>query len=70
MNYTYPDKDATGLTIRQYFAVIAMQGLLSNSTYAKMLMEKVKMEDQADFLSAVSVEQADSLINELNKATL
>lgn len=45
-----------GLTIRQHFAAMAMQGLLSSNRYA--VIEKV---------SIFSVAQADALIKELNK---
>lgn len=48
-----------GLTKREYFAAMAMQGLLSN--------EKVYRDSNLPSVSELSVRQADALINELNK---
>ena len=45
-----------GLTKREYFAAIAMQGLLANDSYPK-----------ANRTAAWAVEQADTLIQELNR---
>jgi hypothetical protein len=50
----YPHNDSDGLTIRQYFAVMALQGLLSNSRPTKDAV-------------ATAVRAADELIIELNK---
>lgn len=48
----------TGLTIRQYYAGVAMQGLLASITLSDIPMSaKVQL----------AVEFADELINELNK---
>lgn len=46
-----------GLTKREYFAAMAMQGLIAGAEYAVPLIE----------LAEQSVEIADALINELNK---
>lgn len=45
-----------GLTIRQQFAMAAMQGLLSNTEYANL-----------NSMAEISVQSADALIAELNK---
>lgn len=50
-----------GLTKREYFASMAMQGILSNRELQMGLMR----ENVA--YSKVAVDMADSLINELNK---
>jgi len=47
--------DSNGLTIRQYFAVKAMAGLLSDSGI------------QLNEISSIAVQQADALIKELNE---
>ena len=55
-----------GLTIRQHFAAMAMQGLLSNPEWMEVYKgEKYKMMD--DIVAEVSVKQADALINALNQ---
>jgi len=54
-----------GLTIRQHFAAMAMQGLLSNPEWMKEYKgEKYKMQDSV--VAEVSCKQADALIAELN----
>lgn len=55
-----------GLTIRQHFAAMAMQGLCANSEWGKT----IKSDDWDDFIKRAtsgSVEIADALIAELNK---
>lgn len=55
-----------GLTIRQHFAAMAMQGLLSNSE----ITEKTYYNDETDFYNSYAgsaVGMADALIVELNK---
>lgn len=47
-----------GLTKREYFAAMAMQGLCANTAYG---------DTQAGFLAKWSVEQADALLAELAK---
>lgn len=48
-----------GLTIRQYFAGLAMQGLCANSVPGP--------HHKSDFLAMEAVQYADALIAELNK---
>lgn len=56
----FPQQGADGLTKREYFAAMAMQGFISNSFIGKFSpAEIVKL----------SVETADALIAQLNKAT-
>lgn len=57
----------TGLTIRQHFAAMVMQGILSNPVYAQITLDKIPEHKQAEFVSQVAIEQADALISELNK---
>jgi hypothetical protein len=47
-----------GLTKREYFAAMAMQGLLSNGEYKNQMVS---------YVTDYSVDFADSLIKELNK---
>lgn len=49
----------SGLTIREYFAALAMQGNLASCTEAF---------PKAETIAKMSVEYADALIEELNKA--
>lgn len=48
----------SGMTIREHFAAMAMQGLCANTAYG---------DTQAGFLAKWSVEQADALLAELAK---
>lgn len=48
-----------GLTKREYFAAMAMQGMLSNDAVNRL--------DNANHLFEASVKAADALINALNK---
>lgn len=66
-NGAYGQQTGTGLTIRQYYAGLAMQGLMADSVYAQMILDKVPSSMAADFLSEAAVESADSLIKKLNK---
>ena len=52
-----PRGTVIGLTKREYFTAMAMQGLLSGADYNPALMDLTKQ----------SVEIADALIDELNK---
>jgi hypothetical protein len=49
---------ATGLTKREYFAAMAMQGFIASDLHAELSERQV---------SSLSIEAADNLINELNK---
>lgn len=57
-----------GLTIRQHFAAISLQGMLSNPELYKITSEYMKPEYISEFYCKCSVEQADLLIAELNKS--
>ncbi len=55
-----------GLTIRQHFAALAMQGLCANAEWGKALKE----DDWDDFVYRVTtgaVDMANSLISQLNE---
>ena len=56
-----------GLTKREYFAAMAMQGLLANPEWMKVY-EGEKYLMMADTMATVSVERADALLSELNKS--
>jgi len=60
-----------GLTKREYFAAMAMQGITANHKIAEMLMEKgVKtVTDISRGIGIASVDYADGLIEALNKST-
>lgn len=63
------DYKENGLTIRQYFAAMAMQGLLSNSDATDVIgniHESKKMRPE-EIVVLISVQHADALIAELNK---
>lgn len=53
------DSDFNGLTKREYFAGLAMQGLLTNPA---------QLETDVANQSALAVEHADALLTELEKA--
>ena len=69
----YVNRDGTiqhdvyfGLTKREYFAGLAMQGLLSNPEWMKEYKgEKYLM--QSDIVAEVAVKSADVLLNQLSK---
>jgi hypothetical protein len=64
----YPDALFPGLTIRQHFAAMAMQGLL----YQNLPVDRALNESSNSQLNAcvsASVKCADALIAELNKTT-
>lgn len=63
-DFDYMEQGATGLTIRQYFAAMAMQGLLANNTYHNP-NEKHNMIT-VPALAETAVVYADALIAELN----
>lgn len=64
----FPGKyQTTGLTVRQYIAIEAMKGLLSNPYLFKLMCQQVSLKDQCDFLSTAAIEQADDLIEKLSK---
>ena len=55
-----------GLTKREYFASLAMQGWCANPDWAKTLVEN-DWDDYTNRLTSGAVEIADKLIEELNK---
>lgn len=57
----------TGLTKREYFAAMAMQGMLSNSKESDPSSEWVLSYATRHEIAKMSVEQADALVAELNK---
>lgn len=68
------ENDATGLTKREYFAALAMQGfsagVFSNERVAIKLLE---VSDECDidpqkYIVGMALETADALIEELNKS--
>lgn len=62
--FSYP---TYGLTKREYFSAIAMQGLTSNPDWAKTMVDKNDWDDYINRLASGAVEIADKLIEELNK---
>ncbi len=64
----HPEDTPNGLTIRAYFAAMAMKGLTSNSTITQYIAYANTHDDQAFKLTAIkAVALADALIAELNK---
>ena len=57
----YPNVSYAGLTIRQTFAMVTMQGLVSN-------LPKMSLEDALQAVPAQAVMFADALIEELNRS--
>lgn len=58
----------TSLTKREYFTALAMQGMLANpQCIAAMLEAGMTPENSGSFLAIASVEQADAIIEQLNK---
>ena len=58
-----------GLTKREYFAAMAMQGLISSADTLRLFEERAYHDllDQANFASRCAVKYADALIEELNR---
>lgn len=57
-----------GLTTREYFAAMAMQGLCSDSQMLKAAMQ-IEGKNTDKQIAKMSVEMADALIAELDKPT-
>ena len=55
-------QEVTGLSKREYFAAMAIQGLLSNSSIIH-----IHQKGAIDWISEHAVLQADSLLNQLEK---
>jgi hypothetical protein len=57
-----------GLTKREYFAALAMQGMLCNPRITELMGSNIKKEeDQYAFIVESSTKMSDALIAELNK---
>lgn len=66
--YSHEAKEYSGLTKREHFAGLAMQGLAANAAWAKT----IKSNDWDDFLERISegaTEIADALIKALNETS-
>lgn len=62
-----PADPCRGLTKREHFASLALQGMLSNPDYTKAFIKtKVNAEIERKVYSELSVKMADSLIKALN----
>lgn len=62
----------TGLSKREYFAAMALQGLSSNSFISEILVKsdkqgKIMGHKEEDIIAITATQYADSLIAELNK---
>lgn len=63
----FPDNGRTGLTKREYFAALAMQGMLANPVTIESFTEAYDQgTGLVDILAAEAVAQADALIDALN----
>lgn len=61
-------QDVKGLTKREYFAAMAMQGLLTNSNVLKFFQrEGLNPNEFINLVAKDSTEIADALINALNE---
>ncbi|HNC40313.1 MAG TPA: hypothetical protein PK522_00865 [Nitrosomonas sp.] len=74
-NHNFTDKNreqyiarlAPGLTKREYFAAMAMQGLNANGELVKALAIKGDVDYPGEFIATMACNSADALIDELNK---
>ena len=57
----------TGLTKREYFAGLAMQGMLSNSELLKTMFTHLEPKVHRAFLNLCAIEQADDLLKQLEE---
>lgn len=63
----------TGLTKREYFAALAMQGILTGFNSKNSRMDKVSafaksiQLEMPEYIAQLSIKHADALIDELNK---
>lgn len=67
MNYLEDLRPFIGLTKREYLSAMAMQGMLANPEALKIMSSRLSPDEAADYLSVAAIEQADSLIEQLNK---
>ena len=68
-NKDFGDTPEYGLTKREYFAAMCLQGMLSNPDLYKIAAQNVKSDEMSDFYALCATENADSLIKLLNKNT-
>lgn len=59
-------QEVTGLSKREYFAVLAMQGLISNSGQCQTFAEN-RLEPIPSYVADFAVELADALLERLEK---
>jgi hypothetical protein len=59
-------KPHEGLTKREMFAAMAMQGMLSNRNITDLILRCVNKGQKSKVLAQAAIEQADALIAELN----
>lgn len=55
-----------GMTLRQYYAGLAMQGILSNTHYTKFVESNIWKPAQGE-IGKFAIEMADELLKELEK---
>lgn len=60
-----------GLTKREYFAAMAMQGIKSNPELCRICDEAAKQNGgtQQEYIAKMAVKDADELLNQLNPTT-
>jgi hypothetical protein len=66
----YASQSAEGMSLRQYYAGLAMQGILSNPDNGKIsvaLLERNGFDGFDRFVANFAVREADALIRELEK---
>ena len=62
---TISDREVYGLTKREYFAGLAMQGLMSNPNFIKPGSFDFKYSKTAERVSSISIKVADELLTQL-----
>lgn len=55
-----------GLTKREYFSAMAMQGMLSNPALYEIASTRLNPNDMANFYAECAAEQADALLTHLS----
>lgn len=69
--FAYVDKDdhsfQSGMTLREYYAGLALQGMLANQKLYKIAADKILPDDMAHFYALCATEHADALLAQLNK---
>lgn len=58
-----------GLTKREYFAAMALQGICANPEFYKIASKRLIPDQMGVFYAEAATQQADLLIDELNKPT-